>query len=357
MEIINTNEFYDTIDLIITPVILSTNDTKSQFVNRAFLSQIGYTVADIPDQNAWFEKAYPNENYRNEVKQSWELCLVSAKTKGETHVHRVARICCADGTFKWFDVHENIFGDYKVVTFLEVDELQKSNEELVALLEQKDILLSVMAHDVRSPLSNIRQIFANFKEMDLSEDEIGGIFSNLDTQIEHIFNMVNSLLLRTSGEMGIFEEKTQTVHLKDFFLKYPKYYLERVEKQHIDFVFELADGDTINFDPFILDVIARNLIDNVIKFTPENGKIYISFEKKADSSDLIIRDTVVGMSEKQRGLILNNTDSMRLKNQASDSFGLGLVMAKEILEKHRGKLSIKSDIDKGTTFIINILDN
>jgi len=357
MEIINTNEFYDTIDLIITPVILATNDTQTQFVNRAFLSLIGYNVADIPDQNAWFEKAYPDENYRNEVKQSWTDCLLSAKSKGETHVHRVARICCADSTFKWFDVHENIFGDYKVVTFLEVDELLKTNEELVDILQQKDILLSVIAHDVRSPLSNIRQIFANFKEMDLSEDEIGGIFSNLDSQVEHIFNMVNSLLLRTSGEMGVFEEKLQTIQLKDFFLKYPKYYRERIEKHHIDFVLELTDVDSINFDPFILDVIARNLIDNAIKFTPEHGTIYVSFEKKTDSSDVIIRDTGVGMSEKQRGLILNNNGSMRLKNQASDGFGLGLVMAKEILEKHHGKLSIKSDIGKGTSFIINILDN
>jgi len=356
-DLINTNEFYETIDLIITPVILAKNSTECQYINKAFLSSIGYSKEDIPDQDAWFKKVHPDEKYRKEVMANWKMRLESAKDKEETHVHMVTKICCADGSFKWFDIHENIFGSNKVVTFLDVDELQKTNEELVDILQQKDILLSVIAHDVRSPLSNIRQIVANYKEMDLSEDEMRGIFSNLDSQVEYIFNMVNSLLLRTSGVMGLFRERREIIYLKDFFLKYRKYYRERLEKQHIDFVFDLADDLVINFDPFILDIIARNIIDNAIKFTPENGMIYFSFEKKADGSDVIIRDTGVGMSEKQSNLILNNKGGMRLKNQVSDGFGLGLVMAKEILEKHNGKLYIKSELGKGTSFIINISNN
>ncbi|MGZ3749678.1 MAG: PAS domain-containing sensor histidine kinase [Mucilaginibacter sp.] len=352
-----TDEFYKTIDLIITPVILANTKTECQYINKAFLSQIGYNMEDIPDQDTWFRKVHPDENYRKEVIENWHERLEVAKNKADTHVHMVTKVCCANGSFKWFDIHESIFGDNKVVTFLDVDELQNSNEELLEVLQQKDILLSVIAHDVRSPLSNIRQIVNNYKEMDLSEDEVEDIFSKLDGQVEYIFNMINSLLLRTSGVMGIFTEKQEQIPLKDFFLKYRKYYQERLEKQNIDFVFELADDLTINYDPFILDVISRNLIDNAIKYTPENGKIYISCEKKEGGCDLTIRDTGAGMSDTQSERILSNKGSRRLKNQVTDGFGLGLIMAKEILEKHNGKLFIKSELGKGTSFVINLLNN
>jgi PAS domain S-box-containing protein len=355
-QLIKTGEFYDTIDLIITPIILANNDTVCQYVNKAFLSQIGYNIEDIRDQETWFNKAHPDETYRREVKENWQGRLESAKNKGETHVHMITKIRCANGSSKWFDVHESIYGNSKVVTFLDVDDLQESNEELTDVLKQKDILLSIIAHDVRSPLGNIKQIVNNYKNMDLSEKETEELFSGMGIQIDYIFNIINSLLVRTSADRGSFIEKREHTHLKGFFIKYREYYKERMEKQKVDFVFDLPEDASLYFDPFILDVICRNLIDNAIKYSPKNGNIYISFAKKGDHADLVIRDTGPGMSETQIERILNNQGSRRLKSQITDSFGLGLVMAKEILEKHDGKLGIESEIGKGTSFVISILN-
>jgi len=355
--LINTSEFYETIDLIITPVILANSNTECQYVNKAFLSQIGYSAEDIPDQDTWFNRVHPDESYRQEVKANWQKRTESAKNKGETHMHMVTKVYCANGSFKWFDIHESLFGNNKVVTFLDVDELQESNEELTDVLKQKDILLSIIAHDVRSPLSNIKQIINNYKSMDLSAQEIENIFFSMDTQIDYIFNIINSLLIRTSADKGVFIEKREQIHLDVFFSKYREYYKERMEKQNIEFVFELPGEVSINYDPFILDVISRNLIDNAIKYSPENGRIYITFKEKTGYSELVIRDIGAGMSVAQSERILNNKGSRRLKDQVTDSFGVGLVMAKEILEKHHGKLLIKSELGKGTSFIINLLNN
>ncbi|MGZ3750668.1 MAG: sensor histidine kinase, partial [Mucilaginibacter sp.] len=298
----------------------------------------------------------PDQNYRTEVIGNWEKCIETAKVNGDTHVHLMVRICCADGSFKWFDIHENTFGDNKVVTFMDVNELQESYEELADISKQKDILLSIIAHDVRSPLANIKQIVNNYKTLELSEDEIEEVFSSMGTQIDYIFDIINSLLVRTSADRGSFIEMREQINLKNFFSKYREYYKERLEKQNIEFVFELSDEAVINYDPFILDVICRNLVDNAIKFTPENGKIYASFKRKANHSELVIRDTGPGISAEQSARILNNEGSRRLKNQITDSFGLGLIMAKEILEKHDGNLRIESEMGKGTSFVINILD-
>lgn len=352
--LIKTSEFYETLDLITTPIILADNDTVCQYVNKAFLAEIGYHIEDILDQESWFNKVHPDEEYRNQVKASWQKRLESAKNKGETHAHMVTRVRCANGSYKWFDIHESIFGNNKVISFLDVDELQESNEELTDVLKQKDILLSIIAHDVRSPLSNIKQIVNDYKNMDLSEKEIEDIFSSMSIQIDYIFNIINSLLVRTSADRGSFIEKREPVYLKAFFTKYYDYYKERMEKQKINFVFELTDDACLHYDPFILDVICRNLIDNAIKYSPENGSIYILFERKISSSELLIRDMGPGMADTQIERIMSNKGSRRLKNQITDSFGLGLVMAKEILEKNHGKLLIKSEPGKGTSFVISI---
>lgn len=354
--LITTSEFYQTIDLIITPIILADKNAICQYVNKAFLSQIGYKPEDIYDQEAWFNKAYPDDPYRNDVKETWSELVKTARKNNKSHVHMVARVRCADGSLKWFDVHENIFGENRVVTFLDVDELQEKNEQLIDLLRQKDILLSIIAHDVRSPLGNIKQIVSEYKSLDLSPGEIEEVFAEMGTQIDYIFNIINSLLIRSSAERGTFIEKREIIYLASFFARYNDYYHDRMEKHGLHFVLQLSGNDTVDFDPFILDVISRNLIDNAIKYSPENGSIYVSFERKPDCSELVIRDTGAGMSQEQSERILNNKGSRRLKSQITDSFGLGLIMAKEMLERHNGKLFIKSELGKGTSFIIQLLN-
>jgi PAS domain S-box-containing protein len=352
--LITKSDFYETIDLIITPVILATSDTECQYINKAFSSRIGYSKDDIHDQNAWFNRVYPDPAYREDTKTTWRMLAEAAKTTGDSHAHMITKICCADGSYKWFDLHENIYGDIKVVTFLDVNELQESNEELTDALSQKDILLSVIAHDVRSPLGNIRQVINGYKEMDLSADEMAGVFAGILPQIDYIFSIINSLLIRTSADKGSFVEKREDISLQLFFAKYGEYYRDRLEQRNIRFVFDFSELDTIHFDPFILDVISRNVIDNAIKYSPENGFIFISFSNAGNYSEITIRDIGPGMSATQSQRILNNQGSRRLKNQITDSFGLGLIMAKEILEKHNGKLKINSEVGKGTSFKIEI---
>jgi signal transduction histidine kinase len=259
-----------------------------------------------------------------------------------------------NGSYKWFDIYESTLGASKVITFLDIDELYQNNEHMADLLSQKDILLSVIAHDVRSPLSNIRQIVDNYKQMELSETEVEAIFHKLDDQVEYIYNLISSLLLRTSGVMGIFQEKRERILLKDFFSKYKKYYRERLKKKGVTLQLDFPADAAIDFDPFILDIISRNLIDNAIKYTFDNNPVSIKLNSGDGFDELVINDKGYGMTAAQIEAILSNKVSRQLKQQVTDGFGLGLIMAKEILEKTRGRLSITSVLGEGTSFIIRL---
>jgi signal transduction histidine kinase len=354
--LIKTEEFFKTIDLIVTPVIVANQKTARVYFNEAFNSEIGYQTGEIPTLERWFELAYPDPVYRQHIASQWETELAKSREFRHNHAHLVARVQRADGSHCWYDIHRTMHGDYQVITFLNIDALHKNHEELQETVQQKDILLSIIAHDVRSPLATIRQIVHHYEHMELSADEIAGILSQMDIQIEYIFNIINSLLVRASADRGSFIEKREAINIKEFYSKYTGYYRERLDKQQLKFSMELSGAESIVFDPFILDMISRNLIDNAIKYSPLNGTIYLSFNGQSEFSRICIRDEGPGISDAQSDRILNNQGSRRLENQITDSFGLGLVMAKEILEKHSGRLGIDSTISQGTSFHIDILN-
>jgi PAS domain S-box-containing protein len=113
--------FYKALDLSIMPVIMLNERNSYQYFNKAFLTQIGYTIEQVPDRITWFESAYPDRNYRCEVIDKWYKCIEFAESNGDELVHMVTKICCADGSCKWYDVYESISKGIKVITFVDVD--------------------------------------------------------------------------------------------------------------------------------------------------------------------------------------------------------------------------------------------
>ena len=341
---------------MITPLMLTDNDYSPLYVNTAFRDIFGFTVSGIPDKDSWLIRAYPNPDYRREISDSWDRIRVTEYDDDNATGHYISRIVCKDGVSRWFDVHQHAIGSNKAFTFLNVNELKASNEDLIETLQQKETQLCSIAHDVRSPLNSIRQITGNFDHLDLSILEFKMLFQKMNGQVDHIFNIVNSLLVHTAGDRGRFIEQQEPIDLAAFFSRYANYYKERLLSHNIKFVLDLPPSPVLNYDPGILDVICRNLLDNAIKYSLQNGFINISFKKVGRYARLIIKDNGPGMTQDKIEQILYNKGNRNFNNQPTDSFGLGLVMVKEILEKYHGKLSVKSEPGKGTSFIIDVTE-
>jgi signal transduction histidine kinase len=218
-------------------------------------------------------------------------------------------------------------------------------------------MLSIVAHDVRSPLSCIKQVVENYENINLSEQDVESLFSKMNTQVDHVFNILNSLLMRPCGNRGGFIAQSEPIGLKNFFSKYTGYYKERLLQHNVRLVLDLPEDAVLDYDTAILDVVCRNLLDNAIKYTDENGVICVSFKKTLGQAKIFIRDTGPGMSREQLERIIHNKESRKAHNRMTDGFGLGLILAKEILEKHHGSLSVKSEMGIGTSFIIDITDH
>ena len=114
----------------------------------------------------------------------------------------------------------------------------------------------------------------------------------------------------------------------------------------------------INADKNMLSTILRNLISNAIKFTPQEGKICVSASENKEYIEVSVTDTGVGIEEKYIPLLfrIDNKYSTPGTNNETGT-GLGLILCREFVEKHKGKIWVESEINKGSRFIFTLPKN
>ena len=139
------------LDFVPIPILISESDAKldqagrrlHRYLNRAFLQQIGYTLEQMPDMEAWFRLAYPDPAYRREVEQSWLQAVKESLALGRNLAEMTVQVCCADGRSRWFIVtaqlHADLLPNWHIVTFRDVDDLKCMMDEN-ARLSRTDFL-------------------------------------------------------------------------------------------------------------------------------------------------------------------------------------------------------------------------
>jgi signal transduction histidine kinase len=105
----------------------------------------------------------------------------------------------------------------------------------------------------------------------------------------------------------------------------------------------------------MIETVMRNLINNAIKFTPENGSIEISAEQLSDEVKICIRDTGVGITEEDiQNLFRIDSKVKRKGTNDEDGSGLGLILCKEFVDKNKGRIWAKRNDDIGSTFLFTV---
>ncbi|MDH5464328.1 MAG: PAS domain-containing protein, partial [Thiovulaceae bacterium] len=115
---------------------------KIVYVNKSFLRNIGYTSEDIPDDRIWFTKAYPDSAYQKFVTTEWDQAVDKAQKEQADLIGFPAKVCCKDGSFRWFNVttqlEHTIDNKYRTIVFVETQapeqikvELDKKSQELM----------------------------------------------------------------------------------------------------------------------------------------------------------------------------------------------------------------------------------
>lgn len=246
----------------------------------------------------------------------------------------------------------------KVTTLLQFyrqqQELEQKNTELAYLNDQKNYFLGMAAHDLRNPLGNIQA----FSEFILTEagnsltDQHREYLSIISNSSSFMLSMVNNLLDIAKIESGKLELHLEPTNLVELVRNNIMINRTLSDKKNIRLEFSTSSDEMeISIDKTQIQQVLNNLITNAIKFSNSGTVVEIGLEKQDTSVLLSVRDHGQGIPSSEVEKLFNPFQKTSVKSTAGEkSTGLGLAIVKKIVEAHKGKIWVESEVGKGSIF-------
>lgn len=232
-------------------------------------------------------------------------------------------------------------------------ELLRINQELKKANETRDKIFSVISHDLRTSVGNMRNVFKFMLDGMVDPEADRDIIFDAEITSRHTFNLLENLLYWAKSQQGNLKIHQEMVDIEDAVNDVFDQEMGSAINKSIELIKDIEEGLELYVDRVTLNIILRNLLINAIKFTPENGKVEIKAKKDGDIISIIVKDNGMGMSKYDIDKIMHKTEAFSKKGTNHErGTGLGLVIVAEFLEMNKGEMSIQSTIDKGSEFIL-----
>ncbi len=234
--------------------------------------------------------------------------------------------------------------------------IKKQHKKLEELDKAKNLFLANISHELRTPLNAIigfsqaldSKIFGDLNEKQseyIKDIQISGL---------HLLGMINEILDISKLEAKAMKFSPIELNPTQIIQEVINILEPLYKDKNITINFNSEFSGTIKADYQKFQQILYNLLSNAIKFTPKNGKIEILSSSEAKNYILKIKDNGIGIDKKYHNKIFKkfvHLNNVYTKNQ--NSTGLGLTITKELVKLHNGKITLESELNKGTTFTLN----
>lgn len=238
------------------------------------------------------------------------------------------------------------------------EEIKLKNELLQTINAEKDKFFSIVAHDLRSPLS----AFVSATEIltddiqNMTHDDIKDIMMNMKNDASNIYTLLENLLEWSRLQRGAMEFSPEKLNLKNSVAGSIGAITAAANNKKITIDIDIKSNLEVIADRHMFETVIRNLISNAVKFSPSGRKIIIS--ASADDKDFImvkVKDNGIGIPETLLNKLFSLTEkTSRPGTEGEPSTGLGLLLCKEFVEKHGGKISVESEEGQGSTFSFTV---
>lgn len=238
-------------------------------------------------------------------------------------------------------------------------ELTRANERLRRLDVAKSNFISVAAHQLRTPLTVIKWTIDMILDENLGPltiEQRGFLMKGYESN-ERMIVLVNDMLVADRAESNKLQYQFAPIQILDLIDNV--LYEISIQADEKNITIELTGRDDslphITVDTEKIRAVLQNLFENAIKYTPEGGKIQVIASTNKNFVKIAIKDTGIGIPEEQQKNIFSRffRAPNAIKTQ-TDGSGLGLFIAKSIVEKHGGKIWFESKQNQGTTFYFTI---
>ncbi|MCB9033293.1 MAG: HAMP domain-containing histidine kinase [Chitinophagales bacterium] len=234
--------------------------------------------------------------------------------------------------------------------------LQEKNQQLKTLNATKDKLFSIVAHDLKNPLSAFRNITNALQKQifNLSKEEINEFLLTINDSSNKLFELLQNMLKWSLSQTNNIKVNLQEQAILPISQKAVDALQYNAAEKNITINNTIDNTIQANIDDNIIETIIRNYISNAIKFTPNNGTILLYSEILNDKKIKVgVKDNGIGISENDQQKIFNiEADTSTVGNSSEKGTGLGLILCKELAEKMNANVGFNSEIKQGSDFYI-----
>jgi len=241
---------------------------------------------------------------------------------------------------------------------LAYEKLEKAEQKLKTLLEYKDKFVSIISHDLRSPVAavlGIAEMLANDKEeLAKLDDFYREMILSIKEEMLRLLDYNDKLYHWSNLELGNFKISKEEVSLKKVIETAQRTAEKKLSAKNISFSTNLHSDIKISVDLTLFLQVLNNLMANAIKFTPENGSISIDV-KEGNPMQIIVKDSGVGMPKEVSNNIFSGFSRASTSGTSGEKgTGLGLGIVKKIVDGHGFTIHVESETGKGSSFIIEL---
>lgn len=234
-------------------------------------------------------------------------------------------------------------------------ELVTSNAELERLNSLKNTLLSVISHDLRAPIANLRGTLSLLRDGRLSKDEVAVIYEAIDQRLKLSTDALENLLRWGKAQLVSAAATPANVLVAPLVEQVLQQLQTDIHRKNIGVVNHLPHSFTCWADRDQLEIILRNIIANAVKFTPDGGSIEIDGKAEGKLVNMRVKDSGVGMSAEQiEKLFTPGHNNWTRGTNSEPGTGIGLILTKEMIVANKGEVRVESEPGKGTTFFVTV---
>lgn len=227
----------------------------------------------------------------------------------------------------------------------------KLNKALVHSLQVREKLLSIITHDLKSPINNVLSLLLELESEDLSPVVRKELFEVLKKQTQMSLVTLENILQWGQAQLRGIKTSPEIFNLQDIIQKNIDLFEINAKQKNISLHLDIEPNAKANADVNQIDFVIRNLISNAIKFSNTHSSIQIGVKNEGSNLyKVTIKDSGVGMSRETINSLFGVQQQIRSGTAQEKGSGLGLLLCKEFVEANNGTIGADSTLGEGSTF-------
>ena len=232
--------------------------------------------------------------------------------------------------------------------------LKTQSEELQNLNQLKDKMFSIIAHDLRGPIVNLKEIMSLFDQKIISEEELKSHLPLINADVKATASLLENLLFWSRTQLKGERIHPTSINLHLLSIVQVNLLSSQIQDKSLSIINNIPENAIVYADKNMVELVLRNLISNAIKYCHPNNQITLSSSIKGDFYITEIADTGVGIDKDNISKLFGMNNFSTAGTHSEKGTGLGLLLCKEFVEKNGGKIWVRSELGKGSAFSFSL---